>query len=78
MSKWLYLARESLFVNSVVSANSSFEKANYTNYTNYNAMDDFEERAAIMEFDGELSREEAERNAWEDVQLYIRENEHAG
>ena len=26
--------------------------------------DDFEERAAIMEFDGGLSREEAERVAW--------------
>ena len=26
--------------------------------------EDFEERAAIMEFDGGLSREEAEREAW--------------
>ncbi len=26
--------------------------------------DEFEERAAIMEFDGQLTREEAERAAW--------------
>ena len=28
------------------------------------ALEDFEERAAIMEFDGGLSRDEAEREAW--------------
>ena len=28
------------------------------------AWEDFEERAAIMEFDGGLSRDEAERKAW--------------
>src|SRR5437879_4599497 len=28
------------------------------------AWEDFEERAAIMEFDGGLSRDEAEREAW--------------
>jgi hypothetical protein len=28
------------------------------------AREDFEERAAIMEFDGGLSRDEAEREAW--------------
>jgi hypothetical protein len=28
------------------------------------ASEDFEERAAIMEFDGGLSRDEAEREAW--------------
>lgn len=28
------------------------------------ALEDFEERAAIMEFDGGLSRDEAERAAW--------------
>lgn len=28
------------------------------------AREDFEERAAIMEFDGGLSRDEAERTAW--------------
>jgi hypothetical protein len=30
-------------------------------------LDRFEERAAIMEFDGGLSREEAEHRAWESV-----------
>ena len=28
------------------------------------ALEDFEERAAIMEFGGGLSRDEAERDAW--------------
>jgi hypothetical protein len=28
------------------------------------AREDFEERAAIMKFDGGLSRDEAERDAW--------------
>jgi hypothetical protein len=31
---------------------------------NEEVQEDFEERAAIMEFDGGLSREEAEREAW--------------
>jgi hypothetical protein len=31
------------------------------------ALEDFEERAAIMEFDGGLSRDEAERAAWASI-----------
>ncbi|MBP2301953.1 hypothetical protein [Azospirillum picis] len=30
-------------------------------------LDDFEERAAILEFGGHLSRSEAERKAWDDI-----------
>lgn len=32
-------------------------------YSNRRECDDFEERAAVMEYDGGLSREEAEREA---------------
>ncbi len=31
----------------------------------------FEERAAIREFDGNMSRQDAESGAWDDIQPYI-------
>lgn len=38
---------------------------------------EYEERAAIMEFDGGLSRQEAERRAWKDHKLRTEQtNEH--
>ena len=36
------------------------------------AREDFEERAAIMEYDGGLSRDEAEREAWALVSIRYR------
>ena len=38
------------------------------------AWEDFEERAAIMEFDGGLSRDDAEREAWALVSKRYREH----
>lgn len=38
------------------------------------AREDFEERAAIMEFDGGLSRDEAEREAWKLVSKRYRQH----
>ena len=56
---------------SVVSA-ARAEKASLvdllTCYPNFpDRLDDFEERAAILEFDAHLSRSEAERRAWAEV-----------
>jgi len=49
-------ARASIGSNGSTSADRCAETASLT--------DEFEERAAIMEFDGGLSRDEAERAAW--------------
>ena len=49
---------------SVASNGSNGSSAPTRMLENQAVWDDFEERAAIMEFDGGLSREEAERAAW--------------
>lgn len=37
----------------------------------------YEERAAIMEFDGKLSRQEAEEWAWREIQRLMRDRNNA-
>ncbi len=68
MSKWLNLAREALSshcVNSVISSDRSSIKANYANCANYRAQEEctmrFEERTAILEYEGNLHGERIHR-----------------
>ena len=42
-------------------------------YDSEEFLEDYEERAAIMEFDGVMTRKEAEKSAFEDIIQYCKE-----
>jgi len=76
MSKWLEKALEYVSLCSANSADSVNRQPNHAIHTKNTAQenisleltrDDFEERAAIMEFDGGLPRQEAEKKAYDNV-----------
>ena len=79
MSRWMQAARAAGFSSSASSAGlrgdgaklaesaEPAESADVLKHLTPDQLDAFEERAAIMEFDGRMTREEAERRALEEV-----------